>query len=53
MHRLESALEHWDWTLDDWRRVTWLDRTRYNRVEPYGGVWSGKNLAPSSRSGLL
>ena len=29
--RLQFALTHKDWTLDDWKRVVWSDETKINR----------------------
>lgn len=40
--RLEFALEHQHWTLDDWRRVIWSDETKINRVGSDGRVWGWK-----------
>ena len=37
--RLEFALEHQHWTLDDWKRVIWSDETKINRVGSDGRVW--------------
>jgi hypothetical protein len=29
-NRLDFALAHKDWTLDDWKRVIWSDETKIN-----------------------
>ena len=30
--RLQFALDHRDWTVDDWRKVIWSDETKINRL---------------------
>jgi hypothetical protein len=42
--RLDFALAHQDWTLDDWKRIIWSDETKINRLGSYGRkwVWKGK-----------
>ncbi|KAG0755859.1 hypothetical protein G6F22_020473 [Rhizopus arrhizus] len=29
--RLDWALDHVDWTIEDWKRVIWSDETKVNR----------------------
>ena len=41
--RLEFALEHQHWTLDDWSRVVWSDETKINRLGSDGRSWVWKN----------
>ena len=40
--RLEFALEHQHWTLDDWARVIWSDETKINRLGSDGRLWVWK-----------
>ena len=40
--RLEFALEHQHWTLDDWSRVVWSDETKINRLGSDGRSWVWK-----------
>lgn len=48
--RLKWALEHENWTLDDWKRVIWSDETKINRLNSDGikYAWSKnpKNYPP-------
>ena len=37
--RLDFALRHKDWTLDDWKRVIWSDETKINRFCSDGLRW--------------
>src|SRR5258705_5389130 len=41
--RLDFALSHQDWTVDDWRRVVWSDETKINRLGSDGPKWVWKN----------
>ena len=34
--RLSWALEHRNWTMDDWKRVIWSDETKINRFNSDG-----------------
>jgi len=40
--RLEFALEHQHWTLDDWSRVVWSDESKINRMGSDGRAWVWK-----------
>ena len=40
--RLEFALEHQHWTMDDWSRVIWSDESKINRFGSDGRVWAWK-----------
>jgi transposase len=40
--RLEFALEHQHWTLEDWSRVVWSDETKINRMGSDGRAWVWK-----------
>ena len=40
--RLEFALEHQHWTLEDWSRVVWSDETKINRMGSDGRSWVWK-----------
>ena len=41
-NRLDFAIAHQDWTLDDWRRVIWSDETKINRFQSDGRQWIWK-----------
>jgi transposase len=38
--RLEFALRHQHWTIDDWKRVIWSDETKINRLGSDGREWA-------------
>ena len=40
--RLDFALSHKDWTIDDWKRVFWSDETKINRLGSDGRQWVWK-----------
>ena len=40
--RLDFALSHQDWTVDDWKRVIWSDETKINRIGSDGRKWAWK-----------
>ena len=40
--RLDFALSHQDWTVDDWRRVVWSDETKINCLGSDGWKWVWK-----------
>lgn len=42
--RLDFALKHQHWTVDDWKRVIWSDETKINRIASDGKeyVWQKK-----------
>jgi len=40
--RLDFALTHKDWTVDDWKRVVWSDETKINRLGSDGKKWVWK-----------
>ncbi|KAG1494587.1 hypothetical protein G6F53_012542 [Rhizopus delemar] len=46
--RLSWCMAHKDWTVDDWKRVTWSDETKINRFNSDGRTWawirSGESL---------
>ena len=41
-NRLDFAIAHQDWTLDDWKRVIWSDETKINRFQSDGRQWIWK-----------
>src|SRR6266568_3076492 len=47
--RMDFALAHKDWTVEDWKRVIWSDETKINRLGSDGRKWawkrSGENLS--------
>ena len=40
--RLRFALEHQEWTVDDWKRAIWSDGTKINRIGSDGRTWVWK-----------
>jgi len=44
MRRLEFALEHQPWVLDDCSRVIWSDEANINRFAKDGGFRYGRSL---------
>jgi len=40
--RMDFALAHKDWTVDDWKRVIWSDETKINRLGSDGRKWVWK-----------
>ncbi|GBM65331.1 hypothetical protein AVEN_12097-1 [Araneus ventricosus] len=53
--RLQWAREHRDWTMDEWKRVAWLDESRFLIHHVDGRVrvrhLSGEQLLPSCTAG--
>src|SRR5215469_9793508 len=40
--RLDFAIGHKDWTVEDWKKVIWLDQTKINRFGSDGRKWVWK-----------
>jgi len=40
--RLDFAIAHKDWTVEDWRKVVWSDETKINRLGSDGRKWVWK-----------
>src|SRR5215471_5552324 len=40
--RMDFALAHQDWTVEDWKKVVWSDETKINRLESDGRKWVWK-----------
>lgn len=40
--RMDFAIRHKDWTLDDWKRVVWSDETKINHLGSDGRKWAWK-----------
>src|SRR6266850_2309912 len=40
--RLDFAVMHKDWTVEDWKRVIWSDETKINRLGSDGRKWAWK-----------
>ena len=51
--RMDFALAHKDWTIEDWKKVVWSDETKINRLGSDGRQWvwkkTGESLSDSSR----
>ena len=41
-NRLDHAIAHQDWTVEDWKRVTFSDDTKVNRLGSDGRKWVQK-----------
>jgi hypothetical protein len=42
--RMDFALSHKEWTLEDWKRVVWSDETKVNRLGSDGRKWVWKRV---------
>jgi hypothetical protein len=55
--RLDFALAHQHWTVEDWKRVVWSDETKINRLGSDGRKWawkkSGEGLSDRLVEGTL
>ena len=55
--RLDFALSHQNWTLEDWKRVVWSDETKVNRLGSDGRKWvwkkAGEGLSDRVVEGTL
>ena len=40
--RLDFALQHQHWTVEDWKRIIWSDETKINRLGSDGHAWTWK-----------
>jgi hypothetical protein len=40
--RMDFALTHKDWTVEDWKRVVWSDETEIDRMGSDGRQWVWK-----------
>jgi transposase len=52
-NRLDFALAHKDWTLDDWKRVIWSDETKINRLGSDGRKWVWKKAGEGLSDRLI
>jgi transposase len=55
--RLDFALTHKDWTVEDWKRVVWSDETKINRLGSDGRKWvwkkAGEGLSERTVEGTV
>lgn len=51
--RLDFALAHQYWTMDDWRRVVWSDETKINRLGSDGRKWAWKKAGEGLNDRLV
>ena len=42
--RLDFAIAHQHWTVEDWKKVVWSDETKVNRLGSDGRKWAWKKL---------
>ncbi len=50
--RLKFTRDHENWTVEDWKRVLWSDKTKINRIGSDGKVyvWKKRGEAPSDHT---
>jgi hypothetical protein len=55
--RLDFAISHQDWTMEDWKNVVWSDETKINRLGSDGRKWvwkkAGEGLSDRLVEGTL
>jgi transposase len=51
--RLDFALSHKDWTLEDWKKVVWSDETKINRMGSDGRKWVWKKAGEALSDRLV
>jgi transposase len=55
--RMDFALAHQDWTVEDWKKVVWSDETKINRLGSDGRKWvwkkAGEGLSDRLVEGTL
>jgi hypothetical protein len=55
--RLDFAIQHKDWTVEDWKKVIWSDETKVNRLGSDGRKWvwkkAGEGLSDRLVEGTL
>lgn len=51
--RLDFALQHQHWTVEDWKRVIWSDETKINRLGSDGREWVWKDQVTGSRRNMF
>jgi len=49
--RLDFALAHLDWTVEDWKTVVWSDETKINRLGSDGRRWAWKKAGEGLSEG--
>src|SRR5215469_2041447 len=51
--RLDFAIAHQDWTLEDWKKVVWSDETKINRLGSDGRKWVWKKAGEALNERLV
>ena len=51
--RMEFALAHQHWTVDDWKWVVWSDETKINRLGSDGRKWAWKKAGEGLNDRLV
>lgn len=51
--RMDFALAHKDWTVEDWKRVVWSDETKINRLGSDGRKWVWKKTGEALNDRLV
>lgn len=51
--RLDFALSHQDWTMEDWKKVVWSDETKINRLGSDGRKWVWKKAGEALSNRLV
>ena len=54
---MDFAIQHKDWTIEDWKKVIWSDETKINRLGSDGRKWvwkkHGEGLSEQLVHGML
>jgi hypothetical protein len=51
--RLDFAVAHQHWTVEDWKRVVWSDETKVNRLGSDGKKWAWKKAGEGLSNRLV
>ncbi len=51
--RMDFAISHLDWTVEDWKRVLWSDEVKFNRVGSDGRKWVYKRAGEALSDRLV
>ena len=51
--RMDFALSHRDWTIEDWKQVIWSDETKINHIESDGKKWAWKKAGEELSNRLV
>ena len=51
--RMDFAIRHKSWTLEDWKRVVWSYETKINHLGSDGRKWAWKRAGEGLSDGLV